>query len=84
MPRAVAAKSRMAAEESIDARIRSLPVAARREAIDFIEFLAQKYQKTKKSSVISEKQYWQLAAEKSVQKIWDNEDDDVYNELLEG
>jgi len=30
------------------------------------------------------KQYWQQVAEQSVKKVWDNEYDDVYNELLEG
>ena len=83
MPRVVAAKKAKSAGEGIDARIRSLPVAARREAIDFIEFLVQKYQKPKKSAVVSEKEYWLQAAEQSVQKVWDNEEDDVYNELLQ-
>ncbi len=82
MPRAVAVNKTKVAGESIDARIRTLPVAARREAIDFIEFLVQKYQKPKKPAVVSEKEYWLHAAEQSVQKVWDNEDDDVYNELL--
>lgn len=38
MPRPVVAKNTGVTGESLDARIRSLPVAARREAIDFIEF----------------------------------------------
>lgn len=83
MPRAAVAKKNKVAGESLDARIRSLPVAARREAIDFIEFLVQKYQRPRKSAVVSEKEYWLQAAEQSVQKVWDNEEDDVYNELLQ-
>ena len=82
MPRVVTAKKTKQGE-SIDARIRSLPVAARREAIDFIEFLVQKYRKPKEPASNSEKEYWLHVAEQSVQKVWDNEDDDVYNELIQ-
>ena len=29
-----------------------------------------------------DKKYWQLLGEKSLDKIWNNQEDDVYNELL--
>jgi hypothetical protein len=82
MPGVARINKHLSGEGSIDRQISSLPPAARREALDFIEFLAQKYQKKKGASAVSDKQYWQLLSEESLKKVWDNEEDDIYNELL--
>ncbi|WP_041245564.1 DUF2281 domain-containing protein [Geotalea uraniireducens] len=82
MPGTTSIKKPISAVGSIDRQISSLPPAARREALDFIEFLAQKYQKERGASTASDKQYWQLLSERSLKKVWDNEEDDIYNELL--
>jgi len=62
---------------TIEEKINALPLEAKKEANDFIDFLLEK---TKK-----EDKYWHLrVSEKAIDKIWDNTGDDVYNDLLEG
>jgi Protein of unknown function (DUF2281) len=70
----------MAIAANIEQRIMSLPPRARREVIDFVEFLALKYQK--KQEVIQEDVSWKQMSAASLGKVWDNTEDDVYNELL--
>lgn len=61
---------------TIEEKIKALPPEAKKEANDFIDFLLEKTQK-------EEKQWHMRVSEKSIDKIWDNAEDDVYNELLE-
>lgn len=64
--------------------VNSLPPEAQIEVIDFVEFLRQKYlaKKMKAQSVREDAEYWTTLSQVSVQSIWDNEEDDIYNELL--
>ena len=64
--------------------ISSLPPEAQTEVIDFIAFLKQKYRKKRTRMVKEETAYWQAIGEASLRNVWDNEEDDVYNELLKG
>ena len=64
--------------------VNSLPPEAQIEVFDFVEFLQQKYvtKKTKVKHVREDAEYWTALSQVSVQSIWDNEEDDIYNELL--
>lgn len=53
-----------------------LPEAARREAIEFIDFLLSRYG-------ISDDHFWLAAADTRLKRIWDNPEDYRYHELLE-
>ena len=64
---------------SIGERVKNLPPHARQEVIDFIDFLVDRYSK---NYSLKEKEYWYKLSEQSVDKIWNNEEDDIYNELL--
>ena len=61
---------------TIEEKIKALPPEAKKEANDFIDFLLEKIQK-------EEKQWHMRVSERSIDKIWDNAEDDVYNDLLE-
>lgn len=67
----------------IEKQIQDLPSSAQREVADFVEFLSLKYRKKRRAAAPSEKTYWSRIAEDSLKKVWDNEEDDIYNELLE-
>jgi len=60
----------------------SLPPAARMEVLDFVAFLEQKYSKKKSPAAKKDASYWAALGEASLSKIWDNKEDDIYNELL--
>jgi DNA-binding transcriptional regulator/RsmH inhibitor MraZ len=63
---------------TIEEKINVLPLEAKKEANDFIDFLIEKAQK-------KEDKQWRLKmSEKSIDKIWNNPEDDVYNDLLKG
>jgi hypothetical protein len=64
--------------------VNSLPPEAQIEVFDFVEFLRQKYatKKRKDNHVREDAEYWTALSQHSVQSIWDNEEDDIYNELL--
>lgn len=66
----------------LEQTIKSLPLAARIEVMDFVAFLEQKYSRKKSSAVKEETAYWAALGEASLRKIWDNKEDDIYNELL--
>jgi len=66
----------------IEQTINSLPPVARMEVLDFVAFLEQKYGKKKSSTMKEDSSYWTALGETSLRKIWDNKEDDVYNELL--
>lgn len=60
---------------TIEEKINILPPSAIKEVNDFIDFLIEKHTR--------EEKYMHLnMSEKSLDKIWDNEEDDIYNELL--
>jgi hypothetical protein len=63
---------------TIEEKINILPPRAIEEVNDFIDFLIEKYQKE------DEKQWLVKMSEKSLDKIWNNPEDDIYNELLQG
>jgi hypothetical protein len=60
---------------TIEEKINTLPEEAKAEVFDFIDFVIMKNQK-------EEKLWMMKMSEKSLNKIWDNPEDDVYNELL--
>jgi len=60
----------------------SLPPEAQMEVMDFIAFLKRKYRFKKAKMVNEEAAYWTAIGEASLRNVWDNEEDDVYNELL--
>jgi len=60
---------------TIEEKINTLPPSAIVEVHDFIDFLIEKYKR-------EENQVHLKMSEISMDKIWDNEEDDIYNELL--
>ncbi len=66
----------------IEQTINALPPVARTEVLDFVAFLKQKYSGKKSRSVKEDASYWTAMSEKSLGKVWDNKEDDIYNELL--
>lgn len=54
-----------------------LPPKAQHELLDFAEFLERKYA----SRAETETAEWSAIAEASLAPVWDNPDDDVYDEL---
>ena len=60
---------------TIEEKINTLPKEAKEEIYDFIDFMISKNQK-------EEKLWMMKLSEKSLNRIWDNPEDDVYNELL--
>ena len=62
---------------TLEEKINILPQEAQAEVYDFVDFLVQKYHK-------EDKQWMMRISKKSLDKIWDNPEDDIYNELLKG
>lgn len=62
---------------SIDEKLMLLPEEARREALEFIDFLFIRY------GTRHDGEFWLAAAEHGLKEIWDNPEDDKYHELLE-
>ncbi len=60
---------------TIEEKINALPREAKKEVLDFIDYLLEKSRR-------EEKQWMARMSEKSIDKIWDNPEDDVYSELL--
>jgi len=76
-------KASLPAKE-IEERIAALPDAARQEVMDFIDFLAIRQSKTEtRSEVADDASFWQVAGEGSLERIWNNTEDDVYAQLLD-
>jgi hypothetical protein len=69
---------------NLQSAVNSLPPEAQLEVFDFVEFLQQKYVKKNApvKHVREDSEYWTALSLVSVQSIWDNEEDDIYNELL--
>jgi len=62
--------------------VRTLPPGVQTEVYDFVTFLQEKYVVKRSIEVREDAAYWLAASEVSLNKVWDNEEDDVYNELL--
>ena len=64
--------------------VNSLPPEAQTEVFDFVEFLQEKNatKKPKVKHIREDAEYWTALSQVSVQNIWDNEEDDIYNELF--
>ncbi|MFA5518149.1 MAG: DUF2281 domain-containing protein [Spirochaetota bacterium] len=60
---------------TIEEKINALPQEAKNKVIDFIDFLIEKHTQ-------EEKQWMMELSKKTIDKIWDNSEDDVYSELL--
>ena len=60
---------------TIEEKINTLPPSAIEEVHDFIDFLIEKNKR-------EENQVHLKMSETSMDKIWNNEEDDIYNELL--
>ena len=69
--------------KEIEEKITGLSDVARREALDFIEFLAAKEAIAQQKSGGDEADFWNLIGGSALARIWDNEEDDVYAKLLE-
>jgi len=63
--------------DDIEEKIAKLPEPAGREVYEFIDSLLQKYPNT------ADKNLWLKISEKSIKNLWDNKEDDIYNELYE-
>ena len=70
----------MATTANLERLVMELPPAARREVFDFVEFLSAKCRK--KALAAQEDKSWKQMSAASLDKVWDNTEDDVYNELL--
>jgi hypothetical protein len=60
----------------LEEKINLLSDDLKKEAVDFIDFLIEK------KNSIKDKEYWRDISQSSLDKIWNNDGDDVYNELL--
>jgi hypothetical protein len=58
---------------TIEEKINALPREAKNEVLDFIDYLMEKSRR-------DEKQWMIKLSKKSIDKIWDNPEDDVYSE----
>ena len=67
---------------NLNLAVRALPPGVQTEVYDFVLFLQDKYAVKRPADVREDAAYWSALSEASVRKVWDNEEDDVYNELL--
>jgi len=66
----------------INQAVRTLPPGVQSEVYDFVTFLQEKYAVKKPADVREDVAYWSALSEASCHNIWNNEEDDVYNDLL--
>lgn len=67
----------------LEEKILKLPEEAKKEVDDFIDFLIFKYSSSRNKEY-GDNEFWIKASEGTLKKIWDNKEDDVYNELYKG
>ena len=67
---------------NINQAVRTLPPGIQSEVFDFVAFLQEKYAVKRPADVREDAVYWTELSEASFRNVWDNEEDDVYNELL--
>jgi hypothetical protein len=60
---------------TVEEKINALPKEIREEVYDFIDFMMRKTDR-------DEKRWRMEITQKSIDKIWDNTEDDIYGELL--
>jgi len=70
---ALAREARMTTAETVCNRVKDLPEPLAKEVLNFIEFLAPRAQRRDGDSLMQ-------AQASSLAAIWDNADDDVYND----
>lgn len=63
----------MTTAEAVFARVKALPEPMAREVLDFVEFLAQKQERGPETDLMH-------AQASSLAGIWDNPEDDAYND----
>ena len=64
----------MNTSEKIIDNVRRLPESLQEEVLDFTHFLIKKIEK-------SEMENFRLAQESSMEKLWDNDEDEVWNDV---
>jgi len=69
---------------NINQAVQTLPPVLQTEVYDFVAFLQEKYVLKGPPDVREDAVYWSALGEASLRNVWDNEEDDVYNELLKG
>jgi hypothetical protein len=62
-------------------KFQTLPPELQREVEDFIEFLLMK-QRQSSAAAADDTLDWQAASQAALDAIWDNDEDDVYAQLL--
>jgi hypothetical protein len=67
---------------NINQAVRALPPSLQTEVYDFVAFLQEKYALKRPTNVREDAACWSALGEASLRNVWDNEEDDVYNELL--
>ena len=67
---------------NINQAVHTLPPAIQAEVYDFVTYLQEKYAVKKTAEVREDIVYWSALSEVSLRDVWDNEEDEVYNELL--
>ena len=67
----------------LEEKILKLPEEAKKEVDDFIDFLIFKYSHSGNKGY-GDNEFWIKASERTLKKVWDNKEDDVYNELYKG
>lgn len=72
----------MKAAFNLNQAVRVLPPFAQAEVYDFVSFLQHKYAESKEPIVREDAAYWTAMSETALHKVWDNEEDDIYHELL--
>jgi len=66
----------------IQEKLDELPDQLREEALEFIDSLRKKHSKQKYQNELEDRDHWKQFSQKSVDKIWDNEENDIYNEII--
>ena len=64
----------MNTSEKINDNVRRLPESLQEEVLDFTYFLIQKIEKIEMDS-------FRLTQESSMEKLWDNDEDEVWNDV---
>ncbi len=67
---------------NLNQAVRELPPFAQAEVYDFVLFLQHKYAETKEPVMREDAAYWTAMSEAALHKVWHNEEDDSYHELL--
>jgi hypothetical protein len=70
--------------KDIEEKFAGLSDTARQEVLDFLDFISIRESRREKGSEASEDaSFWQMAEAGSLERIWNNTEDDVYAKLLD-